>query len=95
MRAKMVHFYGFSDQEVDKLSISKFVDYWNAITPIEAQKILMDINVSSFSSFKKADRRKFLNEIKKLAYSTIKRGKDVSLTTKEIALRLARKLQGG
>lgn len=51
------------------------MDYWRAITPIEAQKILMDLNIASYPhmSAKGGGRKKFLSAIKKKAYSPIEK----------------------
>ena len=51
-------------------------DYWLAITPIEAQKALVDLTVSSYPHSAKSDRERIHRDLYKKAYP-------VELTTNE------------
>lgn len=50
---------------------SDVIDYWLAITQIESEEILLNINVCNFSNMEKRHRESFFNDINKNTRSIV------------------------
>jgi len=64
----MCHFYGWKPREYDKTPVDVVEMFWQAITPIEGQKMLIDFKVSDWPHMKKASRESVGRDIHKQAY---------------------------
>lgn len=71
MKAKVAYSYGWTDREIMSMPWESFLEYWKAITPIEAQKALADISVFNYSKMKKENRQKLDRKLRTDAYSSI------------------------
>jgi len=89
MRARLVRFYGFSNDEVKSMDGSEAFQYWQAITPLEAGETLLSLQLFKFEHMKKGHRRKFESRLHRDCQI-----KSKQLTTKELVANLARKLDG-
>lgn len=65
-----------------------------AITPIEAQETLLQLQIASFPTMKEAARKGTVRKLERQTKQFIEPTKGVSLSTKEMAERLARSLNG-
>lgn len=54
--AKIAYFYGWTDGQIDQLSVDKIDLYWQAITTIEAQEMLKQLTVSDWPHLKQNQR---------------------------------------
>lgn len=95
MKAKVAHFYGWTDRDIITMPFKKFMEYWNCISAIEAQNALMDLQVVSYPNMKKSDRSKLFNNLKKTSQAVIRQSGNKVLTTQEMAAQLARTLKSG
>lgn len=95
MRAKMARFYGWTDREISKLSLPKFMDYWIAITPLEANEAMLASKVSAYPHMEKMKRIKFFQELKRSAKIYIKRPRGKLKTVAIRAKDAARKMIDG
>jgi len=95
MRAKLASTYGWTHEYITGLPISVFMDYWLAITPIEARTMLNDLNIVSFPHIaKKTDKQKFLTELKSMSNKPVKTDNNRLKSIGDIYQHLARKLNG-
>jgi len=94
MKAKIAYTYGWTDAYISRMPYRKLLRYWKAITPIEAQKALIDFEVSSYPHLVKGGKEKLLKKYNELAYQTIKSEQEV-VSIQELANRMALKLKGG
>ncbi|HNC40335.1 MAG TPA: hypothetical protein PK522_00975 [Nitrosomonas sp.] len=86
----MCRFYGWSDDYVESLDIRTFIDYWNAVTVIEARERLVDLNVAMIPHAEDKDRKKFYKELEKKAYP-VRKSTGKKLTNKELMDILSRR----
>jgi hypothetical protein len=86
----MCRFYGWTDDYVESLSIQTFLEYWHAISVIEAREKLVELNISMMPNVDDKTRSKFYKELEKQAYP-MKQLKGKKLTNKELADILARR----
>jgi hypothetical protein len=68
MKAKVAKFYGWNDSEINNLSYPVFMQYYEAITVIEAQECLVAMNIQDYPRMKKEGRKKFYRSVRKAAY---------------------------
>lgn len=64
----MASFYGWSIDYIESLPHGDVVGFYEAITVLEAQMRLVDMNIADYPNMKKEDRRKFYRQMKKIAY---------------------------
>lgn len=67
------------------MSIKEFNDYWEAVTIIEAQEVLIAMNVAVYPYMKKADAQKFHRKISRMAYPKNEERATRPLTPSELA----------
>ena len=65
-----------------------------AITPIEAQETLLQLQIASFPTTKESARKGIVRKLEKQIKQFIEPASGVALSTKDIAERLARSLNG-
>ena len=95
MKAKVAHFYGWTDHYIECLSYNTFLRYYKSISIIESQKALLDLNVSMFPHLKKQhDRSRIIRELKKQGFQMIDKGEAVLKSYREVVANIARKLHG-
>lgn len=94
MKAKVAHFYGWSDDQIMSMGYHKFLGYWHAITPIEAQKALIDIKVAIYPYLKKNRQKEVFADFKRQA-NNIDRGGSGLPTMQNIIDGIKRKLGRG
>ena len=84
----MARFYGWTHDYIDDLDHETVIRYYSAITVLDAQERLVDMNVSDYPKMGKESRKKFFKEMRKKAYP--------SELQKEVTFdEMARKLNGG
>lgn len=81
----MIRFYGLSKVEVDSLTVDEFTALWEAITILEAQETLLNMNIAAYPMLKKEDAKKFHRSIYEKAYPRNWERAKRSLTTAELA----------
>lgn len=79
----MCRFYGWTDDYVESLSIHTFIEYWQAITVIEARNTLINFNVSMMPHVDDKTRSKFYKELEKQAYP-VRKSEGKKLSNKEL-----------
>jgi hypothetical protein len=90
MKAKTARFYGWSYSQIEKMPVSLFYKYYEAITVIESQEILLQMQVSDYPQMKQESRKSFHKKIFNLAYP--RNNETKILTSKDMALILGKEL---
>lgn len=85
-------FYGWTDAEIRGLDWDTSEGYWQSITQIEAQGLLLQARVAQFPWLKANGQRRTHREWYRLAYP--KSQNTESLTTEELAERLRAVMNG-
>ena len=63
----MLRFYnGVTPESLDEMSVIEFDQYWLAITKIEAQEMLMELNVVDYPHLKPNRRKEIYNKLKRV-----------------------------
>ena len=95
MKAKMARFYGWTDFVLCNMGVSKFMEYWNAITPIEAQETLLKFTISDYPQLKQTKRAEIHNDMQRQIRDMIKtEDNGPAKSNKDLAKILAEKLCG-
>ena len=68
LRAKLAYFYKWSHEYIESLPYRIALEYFEAITVIEAQNFLADLTKADYPNLKKEDRRKIHREMHNKAY---------------------------
>lgn len=71
------------------------MQYSSAMTALKAEQALLDIQTSNFRAYKKQDKTKILNHLKRKAHGLIKRHFGAVPTYGEVMKDLRSKLSGG
>ena len=66
--AKLASFYGWSIEYIESMPHGEVVEYYEAITVLEAQDRLVEMNISDYPKMSKENRRKYFRSMKKLAH---------------------------
>lgn len=74
MRARLLNFYGFRELEVNKMPMSKVVDYNTCIDIMKAQDGLLNIQTSNFNKYKTATQQKIIRKLRANSEGWIKKG---------------------
>lgn len=85
MLAKIASFYGWRHDEILALDYEAVVAYWQAITVIEAQEVLIQMRLADWPNMKGPARQKWHRDIHRAAYPHQKRK---AMTPEELAKRL-------
>jgi len=85
--ARIARFYGWSHDEVNRLSIRVFNQYYKAITHLEAEELLNECMVGDYPHLKKKERSKIHGKLNSMVYQ-----EDVPVMTMD---QFARKLVDG
>lgn len=64
----MASFYGWSIEYIESMPHGEVVEYYEAITVLEAQDRLVEMNISDYPNMNKENRRKYFRGMKKLAH---------------------------
>ena len=67
-RAKIAQFYGWSHEYIEEMPFSVALEYYQAITVIEAQERLIDLKIADYPRMLKADRNELFKKFNKMAY---------------------------
>lgn len=67
IRAELGRFYGWSLEYIDELSYSDVLEFYEAVTVLQARDRLIDMNIMDYPRMKQESRRKFHRQIDKLA----------------------------
>lgn len=81
----MIRFYGMSKSEVESMTLDEFSMYWEAITILEAQESLLNMNVAAYPMMKKEEAKKFHKDVFIKAFPGNKERMKRRLTTAELA----------
>lgn len=60
----MLRFYGTSSLELDNLPVDEFEVYWDQITKIEAEEMLIAITIADYPYLKSDKRNRLHNRLK-------------------------------
>lgn len=66
--AKLAHFYGWTHCYISKLPYRIASQYFEAITVIEAQDRLIDLNVADYPKMTEDGRKKYHRNMRKMAH---------------------------
>lgn len=89
MRAKVLRFYSMSPSAYAKLNVKYRDELWEAITVIEAQQFLMQMQLAIVPNMKRDAREKLHKTYAKMAFPR-DLGEKRSVTMEEIQRRLAK-----
>lgn len=68
-KAKLAQTYGWSHEYISGMEWGTALEYYNAITPLEAQMALVQMNIATYPHMKGKDARdKFYRQMRKEAY---------------------------
>lgn len=67
-RAKLASFYGWTHHYINELEWDTALEYYEAITVIECQENLVDMNITDYPRMKSDGRKDFYRKMRKLAY---------------------------
>ena len=67
-RAKLAQTYGWTHHYIEELEYGVALEYYSAITPIEGQMQLVQMNIADYPKMKKSARTDFYKGIRKLSY---------------------------
>lgn len=81
MQARLAWFYGWTDKDISELTLDRAFMYYEAMTQIQAQDTLVNMNVIAYPHMKQKERSKFHSEINKRAYPQEKK----TITAKDMA----------
>jgi hypothetical protein len=79
-----VRFYGLTPDEVWALPAEDEEMLWQAITVVEAQETLVQLQVASYAHMKPDDQRKLHRKLHEMAFPTVYE-KPVALTPEQMA----------
>jgi len=95
MKAKVARFYGWTDYYISSLGVGVFMEYWNAITPIEAQETILKFKVVDFPHLKSSQRKEIHKDISSKISGMIKKeSTGPAKSTQDFAKMLAESLSG-
>lgn len=86
----MCKFYGWTNDYVESLDVHTFLEYWHAITVIEARANLVNINLLMMPHVDDKTRSRFYKELEKQA-NTVKKSSSKKLSNKELMELLSRR----
>lgn len=82
MKAKVARTYGWSEKDMESLSIKKFYEYWLCIPALESQSTLNMIQASQYPHLKdRSARTKVFNKLSKVIKSVVKNPNDGKTAT--------------
>jgi len=76
------------------MTANKVYAYWEAITAIESQELLLQLRVADWPSMKKKDRASFHRRMHRMAYPKTDSDRTKPISTKELHEKL-RMITGG
>ena len=80
----MLRFYnGVTPESLDEMSVIEFDQYWQSITKIEAQEMLIEFTIADYPHLKPNKRREVHSKLKKLQNNG--RPEGALMSPKEIA----------
>lgn len=88
----MVRFYGFSGTEIESMDLDSVESYWQAMSVISSNEMLLQLRASDFPHLKEKDRSKLWRSFEK--QSIIKDDSEPELTTDAVRERLGKILNG-
>jgi len=86
--ARLCHFYGWTHDYVATLDYSIAAKYYKAITHIEAEQHLVDMNITDYPRMTKDGRRSFYRSMVKMTHKGTA-GKEISYE------QFAKRMKGG
>lgn len=86
MLAKLASFYGWRHEEILQLDYDVAIAYWQAITTIEAQEILIKMRLADWPNMKPTARERWHREVHRMAYPRSHSNK--AITPEELAKRI-------
>lgn len=75
MRARLLHYYGFKEEGVNTMPMSKVVDYNTCIDIMQAKDGLLAIQTSNYSKYKSNTQQKIMRRLSASANGLIKKEK--------------------
>lgn len=95
MKAKVAYTYGWTDAEINVMPYPVFLEYWRAITPIEAGVQLLNIESASIGMADSKDRKKLIQHYRSEIKSSIDRSEGRLGTVQDLANAFARMRMNG
>ena len=68
MSASLAYFYGWTHDYIESLDYETVMDYFMAITVLDAQSRMIDMNIQDYPRMTKEGRKSFFREMRKKAY---------------------------
>jgi len=93
MKARVARYFGWTDEEINKLKYSVFLDYVRSIAPLEATEMKTGIRVSSYPHSDDNGRKKMSNNLDQILARAIDDGSE-PISMAELAAQMAGKLYG-
>jgi hypothetical protein len=94
MMAKTAYTYGWTHDEMRGMSYPIFLDYWLAITAIESENQLMNVESACSPKKKKSVREKLINRYRRVKSSLINKTGGKLATVQDVAKAFARTRNG-
>jgi len=87
----MAWFYKWDDQTLGQMPVSKFNEYWLAITHIEAEQFMIQSKIALLSETKRPEIKKWFSDLRAKLF----RENHGKLSVKDIAAMIARGVGNG
>lgn len=94
MRARVAHFYGWTDQSISRMGYKEFLNYFNVIDVLEAQQDLRMIRAISYPHMKRPSQNKLYNELSRVIQRGVRKNNEKAHSVKDWAAQLAGRLHG-
>lgn len=94
MKAKVAYTYGWSDEQMTRMKYDTFLDYWIAITVIESEAQLLNIEAACAHIVKKSAREKMISRYRRGTRNSISKTTGRLGTIQDVAKAFARMQHG-
>ena len=95
MKAKLAYTYGWTDGEIESLPYRDLMQYWMAITVIEAERQLLNIEVACAPMMDKEPRKNLIRSYKQKCRMLIDTTDKKLASIKDVAKAFARMKMNG
>lgn len=89
----MAHFYGWTDEQIGQMPVTRFNEYLRLINVVSAEDAMLEINIASFPHSKKPYQKKLQRQLKNVFSEVVERREQL-VDFKSMVANLARKLHG-
>ena len=92
MKAKVAYTYGWTDEVINRMPYKTFLQYWIAITPIEAEMLLGQMNAAAYPHMKRPAAKKFFQQVKRQTTQLINKSQGKVKSYKDVIENLKNKV---